>query len=220
MDWSPVWVSVRASLTATVFVALLGTVLGYLLAKGRFPGRRLLEVVATAPIALPPTVLGYYLLLNFAANGIVGGATYRLLGHPLAFTFEAIVIAAGIEALPYHLRLVRAAIADVDPRLEQAARTLGLPEWKVALNVTLPAARRGILAGLAMAFARALGDFGATSMVAGTSGATFTAPLAIFSAALGGTGRSVEARDLAVAQTLLALFILLVVSRLVKTSRA
>jgi molybdate transport system permease protein len=193
-DWYPLWLSLRVATTATLIAASLGVGFAYLLAKGRFRGRGLLEAVVTLPIVLPPTVLGYYLLTTLGVNSPIGRAWEDLTGSPLVFTIPAAVIAASVSALPFVVRTARAALEEVDPRLEAVARIAGHPEWRVAASVTLPAARRGITAGIALGFARALGDFGATVMVAGNiPGRTQTLPIAVFDA--------VQAGDQATART-------------------
>lgn len=206
----------RASLYATAVVAVVGICLGYVLARGRFPGRGVIEAVGSLPMGLPPTVTGYYLLTQLGGPGPVRDASVSLLGHPLAFTFTGIVIAAAVESLPYTLRSARAAIAGVDVRLEHAARAFGLSGWRIALQVTLPLARRGIIAGVAMSFGRALGDYGATLAVAGEgSSPTTTMPIALFNAVFDGS--PALARELALLQVGMSLTILLLVGRLGKT---
>lgn len=193
-DWFPLWLSLRVASLATLVAATAGIGLAYLLAKGRFRGRALLEAIVTIPIVLPPTVLGYYLLTTLGVNSPVGRAWEDVFGEPLVFTPTAAVIAASISALPFVVRTGRAAIEDVDPRLEAALRVAGHPEWRVATHVTLPVARRGLMAGVALGFARALGDFGATVMVAGNiPGRTQTLPIAVYD--------SVQAGDDSAART-------------------
>lgn len=193
-DWFPLWLSLRVAVTATAIAGTAGVALAYLLAKARFRGRGVIEAVVTLPIVLPPTVLGFYLLTNLGVNSPVGRAWEDAFGRPLVFTQTAAVIAASVSALPFVVRTVRAAIETVDPRIEAAARAAGLPEWRVATLVTLPMARRGVGAGVALGFARALGDFGATVMVAGNiPGQTQTLPIKVFDA--------VQAGDLAAART-------------------
>ena len=187
MDWFPLWLSLRVAATATVFAAMVGIALAYLLAKGRFWGRGLLEALATVPIVLPPTVLGYYLLVSLGVRSPLGRAWESVFGHTLVFTPTAAVVAASVSAMPFVLRTARAAIEAVDPRFEQAARTIGLSEWRVAAQVTLPLARRGLIAGVALGFARALGDFGVTVMLAGNiPGRTQTMPIAVYDAVQSG----------------------------------
>jgi molybdate transport system permease protein len=180
-DWFPLWLSVRVAGLATVIAAVSGIAIAYVLAKGRFVGRGLLEAIVTIPIVLPPTVLGYYLLTTLGVNSPIGVTWERVTGAPLVFTPTAAVIAASISALPFVVRTSRAAIEAVDPRLEAALRVAGHREWRVAMLVTLPVAQRGLLAGVALGFARALGDFGATVMVAGNiPGRTQTLPIAVY----------------------------------------
>ena len=212
MDWFPLLLSLRVAGLATVIAAVLGVAGAYLLAKGRFPGRALLEAVASLPIVLPPTVLGYYLLVTLGARSPVGRAWEDLFGQPLVFSVAGAVVAATVSALPFCLRTARAAIEQVDPRVEAAARTLGLPEWRVALQVTLPLARRGVIAGVALGFARALGDFGATVMVAGNiPGRTQTMPIAVYDAVQ--TGDDARAGTLALILAAVAVAVLLLVNR-------
>lgn len=158
----------------------MGLPLAWLLARRRFAGRDLLESLVLLPLILPPTVLGYYLLLAIGARGPVG----RLLdsvGLELAFTWRAAVLAAAVGSIALLVKSAQAGFESVDRRLEQAARTLGRSEWAVVWTVTLPLAWRSIMAGVVLAFCRALGDFGITLMVAGSiPGVTQTMPLAIY----------------------------------------
>ena len=212
--WNPLSVSLHAALEATVAVAVVGIALGYLLAKGRFPGRGAIETVFSLPMALPPTVVGYYLLTRLGGPGPIRNAEIHLFGHPLTFTFTGIVIAQIVESFPYCVRFSRTAISVVDPRFEQAARAMGLSRWRIALLVTLPLARRGIVAGVAMAFGRALGDFGATMIVSGSVPMATTMPIALYNAVFYGSHE--QAMVLALVQLGVALAILLGVSRLGK----
>jgi molybdate transport system permease protein len=202
----------HAAFEATAVVAVLGIALGYLLAKGRFPGRGAIETVFSLPIALPPTVVGYYLLTRLGGPGPIRDLEVHLFGHPLTFTFTGIVIAQIVESFPYCVRFTRAAISGVDPRFEQAARVMGLSRWRTALFVTLPLARRGIVAGVALAFGRAMGDFGATMIVSGSVPMATTMPIALYNAVFFGTHE--QAMVLALVQVVVALSILLGVSRL------
>ncbi len=218
MDWFPLWLSLRVATTATVFAALFGIALAYLLAKGRFPGRGVLEAIATLPIVLPPTVLGYYLLVTLGVRSPIGRAWESAFGHTLVFTPTAAIVAASVSAMPFVLRTARAAIEAVDPRFEQAARTIGLSEWRVAAQVTLPLARRGLLAGIALGFARALGDFGVTVMLAGNiPGRTQTMPVAVYDAVQSGNNH--RASTLSAVLGIIALIILVAVNRLTRTTR-
>jgi molybdate transport system permease protein len=205
--------SVRVALLATVLNAVVGVPLAWLLARRRFPGRTLVDLLVTLPLVLPPTVTGYYLIVLLGRRGWLGAPLYAVTGWTVTFTWYAAVIAATVMALPLLVRTARAAIESVDRGLEQAAWTLGRSAWRTALEVTLPLARKGILAGLVLAFARALGEFGATLMLAGNiPGRTATAPLAIYTAVQ--TGQSAEAAWLVVALTLLSCLVLVLAGRL------
>ncbi len=176
----PFFLSLRVASVATVIAATTGVASGYALAKGRFPGRGLLETVGSLPIILPPTVAGYYLLEVLSPGTGAGGFLTRVTGHVFVYNAAGCTIAASVAAYPFCLRAARSAIEGVDPLLEQAARTMGLPNWRVALQVTLPLARRGIAAGVTIGCARALGEYGATLMVGGDiNGKTRTLSLAI-----------------------------------------
>ena len=212
--WNPLSVSLQAAFEATIVVAVLGIALAYLLAKGHFPGRNAIEILFSMPMALPPTVVGWYLLTAMGGPGPIRNAEVRFLGHPLTFTFSGIVIAQIIESFPYCLRYSRAAISAIDPRFEQAARAMGLPSWRIPFVVTLPLARRGIVAGVAMGFGRALGDFGATMIVAGSVPAATTMPIALYNAVFYGSHQ--QATTLALVQLGVAFVILFGVSRLGK----
>jgi len=212
--WNPLSISLRAAVEATIIVAVFGIALAYLLAKGRFWGRDAIETVCSLPMALPPTVVGLYLLTRMGGPGPIRNAEVRLFGHPLTFTFTGIVIAQIVESFPYCLRFSRTAISVVDPRFEQAARAMGLSRWRIALLVTLPLARRGIVAGIAMAFGRALGDFGATMIVGGAVPMATTMPIALYNAVFYGSHG--QAMVLAIVQLVVAFAILLGVSRLGK----
>jgi molybdate transport system permease protein len=180
MDLFPVWLSLQVAVTATALTLAVGLPLAWVLARRRFPGRDLLGVAVVVPLVLPPTVLGYYLLLLIGSRGPVG----RLLagvGVELAFTWRAAVLAAAVGSVALLVKAAEAGFASVDSRLEQAARTLGRSEWNIFWTVTLPLAWRSVVAGTVLAFCRALGDFGITLMVAGSiPGVTQTMPLAIY----------------------------------------
>ena len=161
-----------------------------LLAKGRFPGRQWLDAVLTLPLVLPPTVLGYYLIVLVGKNGAVGRLLYDLFGITLMFTWQGAALAAALVSLPLVLKSARVAFEMVDQDLENAARTLGLSETGVFFRVSFPLAWRGILAGTMLAFARAMGEFGATLMIAGNlPGKTQTLSLAVYSAVQAGNDR-------------------------------
>jgi len=175
--------SIEVAVSATILNALLGIPLAYFLARRRFWGHAAVDLLVTLPLVLPPTVTGYYLIALLGRRGFLGAPLYEATGWTVAFTPLAAVIAATVMALPLLVRTARAAIESVDRDLERASYTLGRTEWQTALAVTLPLARNGILAGVVLAFARALGEFGATLMLAGNiPGRTTTVPLAIYTA--------------------------------------
>ena len=179
MNWDALRLSLQVTAVATLLIVLAGLPLALLLARRRFRGQTLLETLISLPLVLPPTVVGYYLLLFLGRNGPVA----RWLDVQLLFTWGAAALASAIVGLPLLVLAARAAFAGVDRSLENAARTLGSSEVEVLWRVTLPLARRGILAGLVLAAARALGEFGATLMVAGNiPGRTQTLPLALYDA--------------------------------------
>ena len=171
--------SLKVAGCATFINLILGTLLGYALAKTRVLGRDLLDTILTLPMVLPPTVMGYYLLVLFGSQG--------KLGQWLIFTWQGAVLAATVVTFPLMVKPARAAFENVNPQLEQAARTLGVNEWAIFFRVTLPLAWRGILAGLLLAFARALGEFGATLMIAGSiPNETQTLSIAVYEAVQAG----------------------------------
>ena len=179
MIWQPVILSLQVTAVATFFILVIGLALALVLARGRFAGKTILETATSLPLVLPPSVVGYYLLLALGR----GSPLAEWTGWRILFTWPAAVIAATTVGLPLMVQASQAALANVDPALENAARTLGSSEPQVFWRVTLPLARRGILAGLVLGAARALGEFGATLMVAGNiPGRTQTLPLAIYDA--------------------------------------
>lgn len=183
MDFEPLVLSLQIAAAATVLAAVLGIGLATLLANVHFPGRDLVDVVATAPIVLPPTVLGYYVLVAVGRRSMIGHAVEAVFGSPIVFTRAGAVLAATVGAFPLVVKSGRAALEGVDPTLIRAARTLGASPVRAFATVQLPLAARGVLAALMLAFARSLGDFGITLMVAGDiPGETQTASLAIYDA--------------------------------------
>jgi molybdate transport system permease protein len=205
--------SFQVAVVATALNALVGFPLGYLLARRHFWGKSLVDLLVTLPLVLPPTVVGYYLIVLLGRRGVLGAPLYALTGWTVAFTWYGAVVAATVMALPLLVRTVRAAIESVDRDLERAAYTLGRSELRTALEVTLPLARNGILAGLVLAFARALGEFGATLMLAGNiPGRTATVPLSIYTAVQ--TGESGEALGLVAGLTALSCLVLIAANRL------
>jgi molybdate transport system permease protein len=180
VDLFPLGLSLQVSIVATSLTLALGIPLAWLLGRRTFPGRDLLAALVVTPLVLPPTVLGYYLLVVVGAGGPVGRAL-DAIGVEVAFTWKGAVLAACVGSMPLLIRAAQAGFEAVDPRLEAAARTLGRSEWSVFWSVTLPLAWRAVLAGAVLAFCRAFGDFGITLMVAGSiPGRTQTLPLAIY----------------------------------------
>lgn len=183
----PLRLTLQVAGLATLASLALGTALAWLLARFKFPGRDLLDAVCTLPLVLPPTVLGYYLLVLVGRRGIFGAWLQEYFGVSLIFTWQGAVLAAAVVSFPLVFKSARAALESVDRDLEDAARTLGVSEWGVFFRVSLPLALRGILAGTMLAFARAMGEFGATLMVAGNlPGRTQTLSLAVYSAVQAG----------------------------------
>ncbi|GAB4486224.1 MAG: molybdate ABC transporter permease subunit [Thermodesulfovibrionales bacterium] len=188
---SPALFSMRLSLEvaslATLLVVLVGVGIAYLLATFRFRGKEVLDVLLTLPLVLPPTVTGFFLVVLFGRKGLLGKPLYELTGWTVMFTWQAAVIASFVVALPLMVKTARAAIESVDSALIQASYTLGHSKTATALRVVLPLAGKGIFAGAVLSFARALGEFGATLMIAGNiPGRTDTMPLAIYSLASSG----------------------------------
>jgi molybdate transport system permease protein len=180
---APLALSLQIAVLATVVSAILGVAVATALANLRFPGRDLVEGIVTAPIVLPPTVLGYYLLVALGRRSWLGHAFEAVFGSSIVFTRTGAVIAATVGALPLVVKSARAALESVDTSLMRAARTLGASPTRAFFAVQLPLATRGMTAALMLAFARSLGDFGVTLMVAGDiPGQTQTASLAIYDA--------------------------------------
>lgn len=185
--WFSIKLSLLVSALSTVFVALIGGAIAYLLATREFRGKIILEVLITLPLIMPPTVTGYYLIMILGRNGFLGKLLYEIAGWSIMFTWQAAVLASFIISLPLMVRTAQAAIASVDITMRDTATMLGYSEWQTALKVVLPLAKKGILAGVVLAFARAMGEFGATLMVAGNiPGRTSTMPLAIYSYVVSG----------------------------------
>ena len=184
---SPLWLSIQVAITATVLIVLFGIPVALALARFGFPGKGLAAGVLVLPLVLPPTVLGYLLLRLLGRRTWLGGWLEESLGVVLVFHWSGAVVASAIAAFPLFLLPARSAFEAVDPALEDVARLLGRGEFSVFRTVTLPLAWRGLAAGAILAFARALGDFGATMMVAGNiPGLTQTASLAIYDAVQAG----------------------------------
>ena len=212
--WTALALTLKVAGWATAINLVLGVGVGYALSRWRFPGRDVLDALLTLPMVMPPTVLGYYLLVVIGSQGVVGAWLLQNFGIRLIFTWQAAVIAATIVAFPLVFKAARAAFENVDRQCEDAARTLGLGEWGLFLRVSLPLAWRGILAGLLLAFARALGEFGATLMVAGSiAGQTQTLSIAVYEAVQ--AGQDDTANFLVMVTSLVCMAVLLSAGRLV-----
>ncbi|KNG94462.1 molybdate ABC transporter permease subunit [Pseudaestuariivita atlantica] len=179
-EWQAVLLSLRVSLVATLVALPLGLAVAWALARGRFRGHALLSALVHTPLVLPPVVTGYLLLLAFNPSAPLG-AMMESLGLPLAFRWTGAALAAAVMAFPLMVRPIRLAFENVDPALEETAGTLGASRLRVFLTVTLPLSRTGIIAGVVLAFAKAMGEFGATiTFVANIPGETRTVPSAIY----------------------------------------
>lgn len=212
--WIPLALTLKVAGWATALNLLLGVGVGYAIARWRFPGRDLVDAALTLPMVMPPTVLGYYLLVVIGSHGVLGAWLLENFGIRLIFTVEAAIIAATIVSFPLVFKAARAAFETVDPQLEDAARTLGVNEWAVFFRVSLPLAWRGILAGLLLSFARALGEFGATLMVAGSiAGKTQTLSIAVYEAVQ--AGQDSTANFLVAVTSITCIAVLLSAGRLV-----
>jgi len=212
--WIPLLLSLKVAGWATGLNLVLGTAVGLLLARRRFPGRELLDSLLTLPMVLPPTVLGYYLLVVVGKRGWLGAWLNEHFGIQLIFTWQGAVVAATIVAFPLVMKSARTAFEGVEPQLENAGRVLGLGEAALFFRVTLPLAWRGVLAGVLLAFARALGEFGATLMVAGSiPGRTQTLSIAIYEAVQ--AGQDDEANALVLIVSITCVLVLVLASRLV-----
>ena len=217
-ELAPLLLSLQVAALATLLSLLVGVPVAWLLARGSFRGRDLLSVLVLLPMVLPPTVLGYYLLLSFGRRSVAGRVAESVLGSPLVFTPAAAVLAAFVAACPFLIRAAQAGFERVDAVYEEAARTLGRTETAVFVTVTVPLAWRGILAGIALSFARAVGEFGATLMLAGNiPGRTQTASLAIYDAVQ--AGRPAEATRLAILLSVIAGCVLLLLARIGRGAR-
>lgn len=181
--WEAVRLSVGVSVVGVLVSLPFGIALGWLLARKSFFGKPLVETAINLPLVLPPVVTGYALLVMFGSNGPLGRFLHSSLGLDIAFTWKGAALASAIVAFPLMARSIRIAVTAVDERLEGMARTLGATRWNTFTRVTLPLARHGVIAGAILAFARGLGEFGATIMIAGSiPGETRTVPLFIYEA--------------------------------------
>jgi molybdate transport system permease protein len=183
VNWFPLWLSLRVAAWATIISIGLGLWIAYLLANRPFRCRQVLDAAVTLPLVLPPTVLGYYLLVVLSRSSPFGRVYESVFGVPMVFTWRAAVAASTLHAIPLLVKSARAAFEGIDHGYEKAARTLGASNWRVFWRVTMPLSRPKIIAASLMAFARSLGDFGATLMIAGNfPGKTQTATVAVYDA--------------------------------------
>ena len=195
--------SLQVAVTATMLMVLFGIPVSYLLARRKFRGREIIDMLLTLPLVLPPTVTGYYLIILFGRSGYIGKLIYQWTGWSIMFTWYAAALAAFVVAIPLLIKTARAAIESVDNNMIQASFALGLSEFQIAVYIVLPLARKGILAGVILSFARALGEFGATLMIAGNiPGKTNTMPLAIYTSA--GSGDWSKANMMVISLTILS----------------
>jgi molybdate transport system permease protein len=219
MIWPAFKLSLLVVSLATVLIGVVGTALGFLLAKRQFRARELCDAVLTLPMVLPPTVTGYYLIVLLGKRGLLGRYLYGLTGWTPAFTWQGAVLAAGVMALPIMVKSARAALESVDERYEMVSFSLGKGEFETFFRVTLPLALRGLLAGIVLSFARALGEFGATLMLAGNiPGKTQTMPLAIFEAFIAGEDR--QAHVLALILTFTSIATIYLTNVLTRSSKS
>ena len=181
MEWSALRLSLQVTLVAALFSMPFAVLAGYVLARYRFHGKWILEILIDLPLVLPPVVTGYLLLVGFAPHGLIGSILSKWLGIKIVFTWLGAALASAVVSFPLMVRAIRLAFQGVDPRFEMAARSLGASRLGAFFTIALPLARRGLIAGFMLAFARGLGEFGATIMVAGNiEGKTRTIPLAIY----------------------------------------
>ena len=186
MDFSPLWISLKTALLATIITSIIGIFISYKMANYKGRGRGFIDGIFTLPLILPPTVIGFFLLLLCGKNGFVG-KIFMSFNKNIIFSWSATVIAATVVAFPMMYRTCRSAFEQIDKNMISAARTLGLSETKIFFKIAIPLAWPGIIGGLVLSFARALGEFGATLMIAGNiPGRTQTMPVAIFFAVEGG----------------------------------
>lgn len=213
MIWQSLQLSLLVVAASTLIVAVVGLALAYLLLKSRFRGKDLLDALLTVPLVLPPTVTGYYLIVLLGRRGLIGSYIYDVSGWSFSFTWQGAVVAAVVVSLPLMIKASRAALESVDRRYEIASYTLGKGKAETFVLVLLPLAKRGVLAGVVLSFARALGEFGATLMIAGNiPGQTQTMPLAIYEAVA--AGEDEKAKLLAIVLTTVSIAAIYATNRL------
>lgn len=209
----PLFLSLRVALTATLFTILIGLPVAFFLSRSKSKFADFLDTVITLPIVLPPTVLGYYLLVLLGRQSGIGQFLEENFQIMIVFTPTGAVIAAMVVSIPFLIKSAKAAFANIDPNIVNAARVLGRTEFNIFLTIIIPLAWRGIVAGITLGFARALGDFGTTLMIAGSiPNKTMTMPIAIYDALLAGNREL--ANILVLIMTVVALFVLFTINRL------
>ncbi|MDF7680647.1 molybdate ABC transporter permease subunit [Enterobacteriaceae bacterium ESL0689] len=219
-EWQAVLLSLKVSSLAVVLNLPFGIVVSWLLVRRQFPGKALLDSLIHLPLVLPPVVVGYLLLVVMGQHGVIGSALYRWFGLSFAFSWRGAVLAAAVMSFPLMVRAIRLALEEVDIKLEQAARTLGAGRWRVFFTITLPLMLPGIIVGVVLAFARSLGEFGATiTFVSNIPGETRTIPSAMYTLIQTVDGENAAAR-LCLISIALALLSLLISEWLVRLSRA
>lgn len=188
IDWSPLWISLRTAAATIVIVFFIGVIIAWWVERLQSQSLKIFaDAVMTLPMVLPPTVAGFFLLYFFGNNRFLGQLIYQMTGIKIAFSWLATVLAAAVISLPLMYRSARGALSQVDKGMLEAARSLGMAEWRIFWRIHLPNALPGIIAGGLLAFARGLGEFGATAMIAGNiAGRTRTLPLAVYSAVAAG----------------------------------
>jgi molybdate transport system permease protein len=217
-DLAPLLLSLRVAALASLITMVAGLAVAWTLARHTFPGHGIVDALTTLPLVLPPTVLGYYMLVVLGHQGPIGRLLEDILGVRLVFTWQAAVLAASIAAFPLFVQPARAALDGVDREVENAARILGRSELGVLLTITLPLAWRGIFTGLMLAFIRSLGEFGITLMVAGNiPGQTRTMAVAIYDAVQ--AGRTGTANSLVLVMTVLVVAVLIAARTMVRGIR-
>jgi molybdate transport system permease protein len=215
LSFAPLWLTLRVASVATLCAFLIGVLLAFVLARGTFWGKDWLDALLSLPLVLPPTVLGYYLIVLFGRHGWIGHWLYATFGFSLIFTWQGAAVACTIVSLPMVFKSARTAFEGVDQNLEHAARTLGLSEVAIFFRVSFPLAWRGILAGTMLAFARAMGEFGASLMIAGNlPGKTQTLSMAVYNAVQ--AGNSALANILVLLTSLVCIVILVGSGKLLK----
>ncbi|WP_404333211.1 molybdate ABC transporter permease subunit [Mesobacillus maritimus] len=210
--WSPILISLQTAAVALFIVVILGILIAKSMSRSKFKGKLFLETILLLPLVLPPTVVGFLLIILLGRNSIIGSILESFLGQPIMFTWSAAVIAAAVVAFPMMYQSAKTGFLSVDIRAEEAARVDGASEWKVFLSITLPLSAKALVAGVILSFARALGEFGATLMFAGNlPGKTQTMPTAIYVAFESG---NMEAAWLWVSVIMVISFLMLLSTRL------